>query len=129
MNTYLNSQIINSKNTAELYGTYTQKNSDMEKVIKRSYGDVLTKDRKSYYETQELDGLGSWHTGLMTVYCILTVVFVLGVLFSPNTMSTAQKIGMVVLLVLYPFVIDMIVDRVVGVVRKVMSVFPKNVYT
>lgn len=129
MNTYLNSQIINSKNTAELYNSYNEKNSEMEKVIKRSYGDVLTKDRKSYYETQELDGLTNWHTTFMIVYYLLTLIFMLGALFSPNTMTTIQKIGITFLLILYPFIIDRIATAIGGVFYKIYNVFPKNVYT
>lgn len=129
MNTYLNSQIINSKNTAELYNSYNQKNSDMEKVIKQSYGDVLTKDRKSYYETQELDGLTYWHTIFMTIYYILTFVFILGALFSPNTMTKGQKIGITLLLLVYPFIIDRIATAIGGVLYKIYNLFPKNVYT
>ena len=126
MNSYLNSQIVNSKNTVELYASYTQKNSDMEKEIKRSYGDVLTSDRKSYYETQELDGLQNWHTIFIVTYYILTVVFILGTLFSPNTMSVTQKIGIIFLLAIYPFIIDIIASYVGGILYKIQ--LPKNVY-
>ena len=128
MNNYLNSQIINSKNTVELYNSYNQKNSEMEKVIKRSYGDVLTKDRKSYYETQELDGLKNWYTVFLIIYYLLTLAFILGAIFSPNAMTAIQKVGITFLLIIYPFIIDRIATTIGGVLHTIISIIPTNVY-
>jgi hypothetical protein len=71
LNTFLNTDIINSKNSLELYKNYYVKNKDAEKVIKYSHSDILTNDRKSYYENQEKNNLKGWYNIFYVSYYIL----------------------------------------------------------
>jgi hypothetical protein len=129
LNTFYNSDIINTQNTIELYETYRTKNKELEKGIKNTRGDVITNDRKSYYETQQSDNLTFWYRTLMTIYYLLLVVFFLGTLFSPNKLSVLQKIVITVILFIYPFIISPIANYVIGGLNNLVTfLFPKNVY-
>ena len=128
MNSYLNSEIINSQNTLELYENYLSKNKNTEKKIKSSYGDVLTNDRKSYYETQQMEGLIFWHTFLFVVYYILFVGCLIGIFFSSNDFSFIQKIGITIILFAYPYIINFVSSFCVGLMQKLKDMLPKDVY-
>jgi hypothetical protein len=129
LNTYYNSDLINSKNTEELYENYLQKNKEMEKRIQNTRGDVVTNDRKTYYESQEQYNLFFWYRIFMTTYYLLLVVFMLGIIFSPNKLSRPLKIGITLLLFIYPFIIPPISAYLVNLINGILVyLFPKNVY-
>ena len=128
LNAYYNSDLINSKNTFELYNTYFKDNKNAENIIRNARGDILTNDRKSFYETQEYDALDWWHTLFISIYYILVVVFVLGLLFSSNQMSIFKKIGLLVVFLIYPFIIDYVFTFVMKIINDIKQLFPKNIY-
>ena len=135
LNTYYNSDLINSKNTIELYKNYFGKNLETEKLIMTSHGDVLTNDRKTYYETQELENLQGWQNVFFFFYWALAIV-ILVFLYIPilknENFSILKKIIMIPILAIpfiaYPIFIPAIVGFFVGLVRKLRSYLPKNVY-
>ena len=129
LNTFYNSDIINTQNTIELCETYVKKNKELEKAVKNTRGDVVTNDRKSYYEIQQSDNLTFWYRTLMTIYYLLLVVFFLGTIFSPNKLSLLTKIVLTILLFIYPFIISPIANYVIGNLNNLITyLFPKNVY-
>lgn len=109
MNMFFNTSQINSENTVELYNEYLKKNAEMAELIKNSRGDVLTNDRKTYYETEAMEKLKMWHTLIISIYWILVVTFILSLFLSTSTMSRTKQIVLVVLLILYPFIIHKVV--------------------
>lgn len=135
LNILYNSDLVNSNNTIELYKTYFGKNIETEKQILLSKGDVLTNDRKTYYETQELESLQAWQSMFMFVYTALTIV-VLVFLYIPilknEEMGLLNKIItipiMAIPFIIYPMVISSIVAFFVGMIQKIKSFLPKNAY-
>jgi hypothetical protein len=108
MNSYYNTIQNNSENSVELYDEYLKKNKEMIALIKGTHGDVLTNDRKTYYETEAVEKVKLWNTFLVIIYWILFATLCLSMVFSPSTMSIKQKILLGLVLVLYPFVINKI---------------------
>jgi len=121
LNVYYNTDLINSKNTTELYSDYTRKNKYFEKIIKNMYGDILTQDRKTYYETQEYESLEFWYKMFLSIYYILVIIFLLGLIFSHNQLKISQKIGIFLLLVIYPFIVNYIFSFILGVLNKIKN--------
>jgi len=109
MNMFFNTAQLNSENTVELYNEYLKKNAEMAEIIKNSRGDVLTNDRKTYYETEAMEKLKMWYTLIISIYWILVITFILSLFFSTSTMSRTKQIVLVVLFVLYPFIIHKVV--------------------
>jgi len=128
MNSYYNTQLINSKNTNELYEEYLKKNADLEKTIKNSHGDVLTNDRKTYYETEAIDSAKLWHKFLTACYYILVVTFVISIFVSNSEMSRVKQLVILIALVLYPFIIDAIVKWVISGYTTLQQDASRNVY-
>ena len=109
MNSFYNTIENNSENSIELYDEYLKKNKEMLALIKGTHGDVLTNDRKTYYETEAIDNVKLWNTFLVIIYWILFATLILSMVFSPSAMSTKQKILLGLALILYPFIINKIV--------------------
>jgi hypothetical protein len=128
MNGLYNTDIVNSKNTKELYQEYLIKNKEMEVTIRDSHGDVLTNDRKTYYETSALDGLLNWYNILWYIFYVLAAVYVIGIFFVSNQTSMIVKIVSCVLLVFFPYYINYLVKGVYNFFKSIYAQFPKSVY-
>jgi len=128
LNNILSTSTINSSNTFELYDEYVLKNEVLKKQIIDSKADILTNDRKTYYETQEYDSVQKWHTRFLWMYYILVGVFLLGVLLSPTQMSKMTLFIFFGLMVAYPFIIDKIVQTIWGFITTLLGYLPTNVY-
>jgi hypothetical protein len=128
MNSYYNTQIINSGNSNELYEEYVKKNAVLEKTIKNSHGDVLTNDRKTYYENEAIDTAKLWHKFLMICYYILLVAYVISIFVSDTEMSRVKQFTILIALVLYPFIIDAIVKWVLTNYTTLQEDASRNVY-
>ena len=128
MNSYYNTALINSKNTNELYEEYLKKNLELEKTIKNSHGDVLTNDRKTYYESEAIDSAKLWHKLLMGCYYILVVTFVISIFVSNSEMSRIKQVVILIALVLYPFIIDAIVKWLLSGYTTLKEDASRNVY-
>ena len=69
------------ENSRELYSNYTNKNLLVEQKIKTEHSDVLTNDRKTYYETEALERLRYWYVIFWWIYYLLVIAFILALLF------------------------------------------------
>jgi hypothetical protein len=128
MNNYLNTALINSKYTKELLQNYLEKNKILKLQLKESYGDILTNDRKTYYETDALNTLTFWYKLFWYIYYVLVIMLSLAFIFSPIKLLKIQKIIISVLVIFYPYYIDSIVRWVYGLWKFIASRLPKNVY-
>ena len=73
MNQYLNTALINSEYTSELFKKYTSDNQELKLQLRNSRGDILTNDRKTYYETEALTQLKLWYRFWWYIYYMLKV--------------------------------------------------------
>ena len=128
VNINLNNDIINSKNSLELYKDYLSKNKTMETNIKKSHGDILTNDRKSYYEIQEKDNLKGWYNIFITSYYILALVYVGTYILKNTNMTNYLKLFIVIILIIFPFIIDPITIFILRIFKKIFELLPKNAY-
>jgi hypothetical protein len=61
MNQYYNTALINSNYTKDLLNEYDEKNNELKLQLRDRRGDILTNDRKTYYENDALDRLKLWY--------------------------------------------------------------------
>lgn len=123
-----NSLFTNYEYVNELYMDYVDKNAELTKSIDSKESDVITNDRKSYYETQNYDYLTHWYYIFIRIYILLVVVFLLAVFLSPSNLSYLKKFGILLLLLVYPFVITYIILFMLSISNKIYGFLPKNVY-
>ena len=128
MNSYYNTEIINSANTIELYNEYLKKNADLEKTIKNLHGDVLTNDRKTYYETEAIDNIKLWHKFFMITYYILVFAIVVSIFVSDSEVSYSKQIIIAIIIACYPFFIDPVVKWLYSIYLSLTNNAPSNVY-
>ena len=130
-NQYLETEIINSKNTIELLEDYKVKDELLVLERKNKINEVMTNDRKSYYENQEIDSIKRWSVILLWIYFIAVIVLSLEVLFS-STLKIPIKFIILVCFYFYPFIIF----SITGILYKFLentkktfySLFPQNAY-
>jgi hypothetical protein len=128
MNQYLNTALINSEYTSELFKKYTSDNQELKLQLRNSRGDILTNDRKTYYETDALNQLQLWYRFWWYIYYMLVIVFTIAIFVSPSQLTMIKKAVIFVLLIFYPYYIDYIVRWVQGLYMSIYNRLPKNVY-
>jgi hypothetical protein len=128
MNQYLNTALINSEYTSELFKKYTSDNQELKLQLRNSRGDILTNDRKTYYETEALTQLKLWYRFWWYIYYMLVIVFTIAIFVSPSQLTMVKKAVIFVLLIFYPYYIDYIVRWVQGLYMSIYNRLPKNVY-
>jgi len=128
MNSYLNTAVINSENTKELLNHYITQNNKLKHNLNDRRGDILTNDRKTYYETDALDRLQLWYKFLWYIYYLFVLVFIIACFVSSNQLTMVKKILYIVLFVFYPYFIDYICKWVYEMIYNVYNRFPKNIY-
>jgi len=128
MNQYYKTDVLNSRNTEELLDKIIAENGALERKLKNSHTDILTNDRKTYYEQSAYEQLQLWYRFWWYIYYIVTLMFVIAVFASPSQLSIAVKIGLILLLVFYPYYISYIVDWTHDFGMGIYNSFPKTVY-
>ena len=123
-----NSLYLNLNNVVELVNKYLKENDILEKDIKNVSSDILTNDRKTYYEEQSINRLKKFYNWMKYLYIFIIIVFLFCIFLVPNNMSFNNKIFIFILLCLYPFVIHPIFRLLNWIYEKIMNIMPKNVY-
>ena len=128
LNKYYNTALINSGYTMDYLNDYIEENTKLKDTLKTRKGDILTNDRKTFYETDALNTLKLWYKLWWYIYYILVLVFVIAIFLSPSQLSILKKIIIGVLLIFYPYYINYIVQFTKDLVMKIYNNLPHNVY-
>jgi hypothetical protein len=118
----------NFENTYELSNNYDTQINELKTNINEISSDAITNDRKSYYENQNNEASLKWYVVYRWIYFFLLIIYILGLILIKTEMSFKSKIGIFVLLLVYPFVINFIVLYLISVGRYISSLLPKNIY-
>ena len=128
MNDLYNTSIINSNYTQELLNQYSEKNAELSLKLRDNKGDILTNDRKTYYESEALDRLKLWYTFWWYIYYIFVIIFLLAIFLTPSKFSIFIRLIVLVLLVFYPYYIDYISTALTKLFKNMYNSLPKSVY-
>jgi len=112
----------------ELYNNYLVKNKELEGEIKKMDSDVLTNNRKTYYEDQQIDVLNSYYWLFLILYMIVWILFIIFIFVFPSRLTKFKLIGIGFLLLIYPHVATEIFILIYKIYNSITSVLPKNVY-
>jgi len=120
--------LINFKNVAELYLKYKKENVQLIKDLKDETNDVLTNERKTYYEDQKIDGLkGIYFYFLLTIYIICLIGFIIfSLMYSQSNWKV--KLASIIGFIALPFFSTWILGKIIYLIYKVYDMLPKNVY-
>ncbi len=128
MNAYLNTALINSEHTKELLNEYLEKNKKLKLKLRDRHGDILTNDRKTYYESEALQRLQLWYLLFWWIYYLLVVTFLLALILSPNNLSIIKKAGLTIFCVFLPYIIHWTSQLFFKIYYWGFNKIPKNVY-
>ena len=96
--------------------------------LRERHGDILTNDRKTYYETDAYDRLVLWYRFFWWIYYIIVLMMILALIFSPVKLSVSEKIIYGVIFIFYPYYINYVVIWFYDKYLWIKSKIPKNVY-
>jgi len=128
MNAYYKTEEINSSYTKELYAHYLEKNKLILKTIKEHHGDILTNDRKTYYETEALETLKNWYNFFWFFYYFIIIpLFTFAVIAKTSHHFLVRLVFCLIALGL-PYIIDPFLRVIYGFLKSIWETIPKNVY-
>lgn len=119
---------VNYDNVKDLYKTYKKENMMLRKNIKIEGNDILTNERKTYYEEQGITTLLSYNYALSIIYAILLVLFIIFFFVYPTDMGLGGKAGVILGLVVLYFVLPYILGAIIATAYFIYGKLPKNVY-
>jgi len=129
MNAYYNTALTNSSYTKELYAVYLEKNKLVQNTIKNHHADVLTNDRKTYYETEALEDLQNWHTFFLSAFYLFAMpLFAFALITKSSFGFLSIRLLIVVIISIYPYYVGPIVLYIYGIFHSFWKQLPKNVY-
>ncbi len=128
LNYYYNTNLINSENTKELYSGYRKENKDLERNIRVSNNDILTNDRKTYYESEELVNLEYYYNILYVVYYAIAVILCIFILFFKSEINFFVRLFLVIFIAAMPYLLNWFGKKIYDFYLWVLSYLPKNVY-
>ena len=103
-------------------------NTELEKELKDTVSDILTNDRKTFYEDQGIENLNYYYSFIRTIYIIVAIGFSISLFFVANQFSFFKKIGIILLLSLYPFISTRLLSWIIQLYYVVVNALPKNMY-
>jgi predicted DNA-binding protein YlxM (UPF0122 family) len=123
------SLLLNYKNVLDLYIKYKEENVKLFEQLKEDTNDVLTNDRKTYYEDQQIDSLKFYYYYfLLTAYVICVICYVIFSFVRPSETSFLVRFAIFVGLVILPFISSLILSNIMNLLYNAYNLLPKNVY-
>jgi hypothetical protein len=124
-----NGLFINLENVYDLYSKYEKRNKQLLLDLKDETNDVLTNERKTYYEDQGIDSLKFYYYYfLLTIYIVCVIMFGFFSLRYPSQFSIMARIGIFILLSILPFISSFILGNFIYLLHEAYNLLPKNVY-
>lgn len=121
--------LLNYKNIAELYLNYKKENAQLVKELKNTSNDVLTNERKTYYQDQQSDVLKFYYYYIILWIYIICVIFFGAISFIyPSQTNWKIRFGIFLLFVLLPFIATRLLGFFIYIVYEIYYMLPKNVY-
>lgn len=125
-----NGLLINFRNVEDLHRKYKIENRQLHKQLKENANDILTNERKTYYEDQQNESLNSYYYYILwVIYIIVIICLIVFTLIYPSQSSWKSKLGLVILFIVLPFISTWILGKMIYIVYWLFGLLPKNVYT
>ena len=120
---------INYRNVLDLYEQYKEENRRLFRDLKDETNDILTNDRKTYYENQQIDGLNViYYYILWIIYIIIVICFAVFSFIYPSTLNFKMRIFLLVAFIILPFISTFLLGKIIQLFYWLFGLLPKNVY-
>jgi hypothetical protein len=119
---------INLNNVFDLLQNYIKENNNLENKIKKISSDIVTNDRKTFYEDQSIEVLKKYYKWMKYVYIFILIVYIFCIFLIPQQMSRIKELLILFFLILYPFIVIPVWKFILKIYNKIKEIVPKNVY-
>jgi hypothetical protein len=109
------------------YNSIVNQNKQLDAEIQNYKNNYSTDDQKVFYQSQQVDYLNLFNSYLFIIYYALFLVLCYFLYYS-KTLSKYMRIGMVILITLYPFIIMTIEKNIFVVLMYIFAVINGNAY-
>ena len=120
--------LINLENIVDLYMKYLNENLALKQELKYGTYDIVTNDRKTFYENQGIASLNFYYYILLVINIVTLVVFLACIFIFPSTMSFLSKIGILISLIILFFTSSYLLAATIYGVYFIYNMLPKNVH-
>jgi hypothetical protein len=124
-----NGILINFNNIVDLYLKYKKENTQLIKELKNTNGDIVTNDRKTFYQEEQIQHLNFYYYKIiLIIYIVCVVCFAIFSFIYPSKTNWKTQLLTFIALVLLPFVSTWILGTIIYLKHKIFSFLPKDVY-
>jgi len=134
--------IQNAENLTDTYGTmegndeymqdlknkYILENAKLSLEIKDTFNDIVTNDRKTYYQDQNMTRVYAWYNLYIVIYVILMILFLIFIFLVDSKYSLKIKIIFFIIFCGYPWFSKPLVGWLIGLGQHISDLLPKNIY-
>ena len=121
--------LINFRNVIDLYTQYKEENLKLYKSLKADVNDVLTNERKTYYEDQSIDFLNAiYKYALIIIYVIVVICYIVFSLIYPSDISFKIRGILFLVFLVLPFISTFLLGKLIQLIYWIFGLLPKNVY-
>jgi hypothetical protein len=121
--------LINFRNIVELHQKYKKENVKLFKQLKNETNDILTNERKTYYEDQQNDYLDIYYYYfLFVIYCIVVICYIFFSLIYPSSFDWKIRFFIGLIFVILPFISTWLLGMIIDLMYWLFGLLPKNVY-
>jgi len=121
--------LMNVKNVFDLFLKYKKENVELTKKIKEETNDILTNERKTYYQDQGIDNLKFYYFYfLVTIYVICVLAFGIFNFIYPSQMSFIKRMVIFILFIILPFISTWILGKLIWIIYSIYGLLPKNLH-
>jgi hypothetical protein len=121
--------LVNLRNVEDLKNKYKRENKQLYKRLKENTNDILTNERKSYYEDQQNEALNSYYYYIFwIIYIVVVMCLIIFSLMYPSQSSWKSKLFLVLFFVVLPFISTWVLGKIIFVAYWLFGLLPKNVY-
>jgi len=124
----LNGLLINYNNVVDLYNSYKIENRHLKNKFKNNTSDVLTNERKTYYQEQGLQTLNFYYYMLLIIYIVIVIFFLIFIFIFPSSFNWKILIFIFISLVILPFISTWLLSLIIWIIYKIYSLLPKNIH-
>lgn len=124
MAAYLNTDASNSEYTVDLLEKLLVENKELAAQLEDSQTDIITNDRKTYYENEAIDNLELWYILFWRSFYFLYILLLIVLISAAKYGAAAASI----LLLLYPYYIPYLYKWVSSRITGLINKMPSNIY-
>uniref|UniRef100_A0A6C0KVZ1 Uncharacterized protein n=1 Tax=viral metagenome TaxID=1070528 RepID=A0A6C0KVZ1_9ZZZZ len=112
----------------DLKKKYMKENAAMALEIKDTITDIVTNDRKTYYQEQNMTREYGWYNLYTIIYVIMMALFLIFIFSVDSNYSFKVKIIAFIIFFAYPWISGPIIFRIMAGIQHVSDMLPKNIY-